>query len=381
MKRLVVLGAGRVGRLIAADLANDAGLTVTLVDVAEDALAASNGSAGIATVRADLSSESEVARVVNDADAVVGAVPGRIGLGVLRAVVRAGKPIADISFTPEDPGALDAEARRGGVPVVVDIGVAPGISNLLVGRSVADLDTANSVRILVGGLPDRRVWPWEYRSVFSPTDVIEEYTRPARIRVGGVEVVREPLSERELVDLPEVGTVEAFLTDGLRTLLRTIDAPNLIEKTLRWPGHAEKIQALRETGFFADDEVDLDGARIAPRALSEHLLFRSWEPAPEDTEFTVLRVEVQGRRDGRDVRITWDLLDRTDVVTGATSMSRTTGFPCALVARMLAGGAWAEPGVHPPESLGRDAGVTTAILDGLASRGVRVRRDERVVEG
>ena len=381
MRRVVVLGAGRVGSLIAADLASDAGFDVTLADFAEDALGRAAASADLATVRADLSSGAEVERVVADADAVVGAVPGRIGLGVLGAAVRAGKPVADISFTPEDPGVLDAEARRRGVPVVVDIGVAPGLSNLLVGRAVAELETTSSVRILVGGLPERRVWPWEYRSVFSPTDVIEEYTRPARIRAGGVEVVRSPLSERELVDLPGVGTLEAFLTDGLRTLLRTIDAPNLIEKTLRWPGHAEKMAALRDSGFFDDGEIDVGGVRVAPRAMTEHLLFRSWEPAAGDTEFTVLRVEVEGRRAAKGVRITWDLLDRTDGETGATSMSRTTGFPCALVARMLAERTWAEPGVHPPEILGRDARVTAAILEGLSSRGVRVTRSECTLDG
>jgi len=374
VKRVAVLGAGRVGGLIARDLAADPAIRVVLADARAQALERVRAGADVVPVVADLASPDEVARVVADCDAVVGAVPGRLGLDVLRAAIASGRPVADISFSPEDPACLDAAARAAGVPVLVDFGVAPGLSNLFVGRSVAEMDRADSVRILVGGLPVRRVWPWEYRSVFSPTDVIEEYTRPARIRRGGVEVVRPALSEVEPVDLPGVGTVEAFLTDGLRTLLRTVDAPDLVEKTLRWPGHAERMRALRDGGFFDERPIEVDGTSVVPRAVTERLLFRAWEPAPDDDEFTVLRVEVSGERAGRPVLDVWDLLDRTDPVTRATSMARTTGYPCALAVRLLLDGAWTRPGVHPPETLGADRAVTDRIVAGLAERRVAVSR-------
>ena len=131
---------------------------------------------------------------------------------------------------------------------------------------------------------------------------------------------------------------------------------------------------LRETGFFSDDEVEVQGVRIRPRALTEELMFKAWEPEPGEQEFTVLRVEAQGESNGHPQRIVWDLLDRTDPLSGVSSMSRTTGFPCAIVTRMLAEGRWANPGVAPPERLGADSEITQEILDRLAARGVEVRR-------
>ncbi|MFN8179997.1 MAG: saccharopine dehydrogenase C-terminal domain-containing protein [bacterium] len=376
MSTITVLGAGLVGGLIARDLASDAGLSVVAVDAREEALAKLAGTARLTTRRADLSDPAEVARAAADADVVALAVPGFLGTAALRALIRAKKPVVDISFSPEDPLALDAEAKAAGVPVVVDCGVAPGLSNLVVGRAVAELDVAREVLILVGGLPIRRVWPFEYGLVFSLTDVLEEYTRPSRYRENGHEVVRPALSDPELVDLPHAGTLEAFNTDGLRTLLRTIDAPNLKEKTLRWPGHVEKMKVLREAGFLRDAPIRVGGVEVAPRAVTEAILHEAWRLPDGDEEFTILHVEVRGTKGGVAREIVWDLYDRTDPATRATSMARTTGFPCAIVARLVLEGAWSRPGVHPPEVLGRDASVTTRILRELAVRGVSVTRRE-----
>ena len=376
MKTIAVLGAGLVGGLIARDLAQDAGIEVVAVDAREEPLAKLAGIPRLATRRADLSNPAEVARTVAGADVVALAVPGFMGTQALRAVIRAGKPVADISFSPEDPFDLDAEARAAGVPAIVDCGVAPGLSNLFVGRSVASLDVTDEVVVLVGGLPVRRVWPFEYRLVFSLTDVIEEYTRPSRFRENGHEVVRAALSDPEYVDLPRVGTLEAFNTDGLRTLLRTIDAPNLKEKTLRFPGHIEKMRMLRDAGFFGQAPIRVSGVDVTPRALTEALLHKAWTLPPGDDEFTVLRVEVAGTRGGVKKRIVWDLYDQTDPKTRVTSMARTTGFPCAIIARLLAEGAFTRPGVHPPEVLGRDEALTARILRELKERDVSISRHE-----
>ena len=376
MKQVAVLGAGLVGGLIARDLAQDPALSVVAVDSSGDALESLSGIPGVSTMRVDLSDPAGVASAVAAADVVAVAVPGFMGTAVVRAVIRARKPVVDISFSPEDPLELDDEAKAAGLPVVVDCGVAPGLSNLFVGRSVASLDATDEVLILVGGLPARRVWPYEYRLVFSLTDVIEEYTRPSRYRENGHEVVRPALSEPEYVDLPRVGTLEAFNTDGLRTLLHTIGAPNLKEKTLRFPGHIEKMRMLRDTGFFDQSPIVVGGVEVVPRALTETLLKKAWTLPAGDGEFTVLRVEVAGTKGGRKKRIVWDLYDETDAVSGATSMARTTGFPCAIVARILAERAFTRPGVHPPEILGRDETLTGRILLELSQRGVSVKRHE-----
>jgi lysine 6-dehydrogenase len=226
------------------------------------------------------------------------------------------------------------------------------------------------VLILVGGLPVVRRWPWEYRAVFSPIDVLEEYTRPSRFVENGQTVVREALSEPELVDLPGVGTVEAFNTDGLRSLLDTIRAPNVKEKTLRWPGHIEKIRVLRALGLLGTEKIEVAGVSLRPIDLTARLLFPQWKLPEGDEEFTVLRVEADGRKDGRRVRMSWDLLDRTDPTMHETSMARTTGFPAAIVGRMVVGGAFRRPGVHPPEVLGRERTVFDKVRDELQARGV-----------
>jgi lysine 6-dehydrogenase len=380
VKRIAVLGAGLVGGLIVRDLAEDPGFEVTVADRSGEALGRLAGLPRVSTRRADLSDPAEVVRIASGADAVVGAVPGFLGTGVLRAALEAGRPVADIAFSPEDPFDLGDLARSRGVPAVVDCGVAPGISNLLVGRAAAELSPLEEVVILVGGLPFRRVLPFEYRAVFSPTDVVEEYTRPCRYRENGREVVKEALTDRELVDVPVVGTLEAFNTDGLRTLLRTIDAPTLKEKTLRYPGHASLMAALRDTGFLDREAIPIGDARVAPRSVTEALLFRAWALPEGEEEFTVLRVRAVGRAGGRRVQLTWDLFDRTDLATGSTSMARTTGFPCAVVARWLAEGRFRDPGVHPPELLGRDPELAAALLQELERRNVRVRREEAGLE-
>lgn len=330
----------------------------------------------VETVLADLSDPREIGRALEGADVAVLAVPGALGRTVLAAAIEAGLPVADVCFAPGDPFEFDAAARKAGVAAIVDCGVAPGLSNLLVGRSAAELDEVDSAVILVGGLPVRRVWPWEYRIAFSLPDVIEEYTRPCRMREHGVEVVKPALSDVELVDVPGIGTLEAFNTDGLRTILRTVAARTLREKTLRYPGHAERMRMLRETGFFDTDPVRAGGVEVAPRDVTLALLERALKPLEGDEEFTFLRVVVEGRKARRRVRTTWELLDRTDPATGANSMTRTTGFPCAIVARLLARDRIRDPGVIPPETLARDEGLTREILDGLARRGLRVCRED-----
>jgi hypothetical protein len=241
----------------------------------------------------------------------VGALPGRLGLSMLEAVIAAGKPIADISFSPEDPLALDALAREKAVTAVVDCGVSPGLSNFAVGRAAAALASIDGVRILVGGLPADRARPFGYAILFSATDVIEEYTRPARIVEEGRVVTRPALSEVEAVEVPGIGTLEAFLTDGLRTLLATVPARSMVEKTLRYPGHADAMRGLRESGFFEARAIEAGGRSISPRSVTEKLLSVAWKLGEKEEEFTYLRVAVAGRNaSGAAKTCTFELLDR-----------------------------------------------------------------------
>ena len=373
MKIVAVLGSGLVGGLIIRDLLDDPEIRVRATDLSDSALSALPDSDRLERRKVDLSDTSAIRETVADVDVVVGAVPGRFGNAMLRAVIESGKPIADISFSPEDPLDLDDLARSKGVAAVMDCGVSPGLSNLAVGRAASRLDSIESAIIYVGGLPVERYWPYEYRVVFSATDVIEEYTRPARLVEEGRLVTREALSEVELIDMPGLGTVEAFNTDGLRTLIRTIKARNMREKTLRYPGHADRMRMLRETGFFSEKPVRVGAVEVGPRALTEELLFRTWKRPPDEPEVTALHVAVSGLRDGTAARFEYDLVDRTDSRTGATSMARTTGYPCAIVARMLTRGIIRATGVLPLELLAPDTGFYEALISDLQNRGIHFR--------
>jgi len=254
--------------------------------------------------------------------------------------------------------------------VIADCGVAPGMSNMLSSWGVSKLDHAERVEILVGGVPRERYAPWEYKAGFSPYDVIEEYVRPSRVVENGEIVVKEALSEPELIDFEGVGTLESFNTDGLRSLADTLDVPNMRERTMRYPGHIDLARAFRDTGLFSEEPVEVDGVQVVPRALLAKLLFPKWTFKPMEEDITVMRVTVEGELDGVPTRLRWDLLDRLDPATGFTSMSRTTGFTCTVVARMILDGSLDEPGVFAPEMIATREGVLDAIFAGLAERGV-----------
>lgn len=371
MKRVIVLGCGLVGRLITRDLAEDPSFSVTVADVDPHAFVDLAKDDRIRTIVSDLSDPALLMHLVSGYDIAVGALPGFLGLQSLRAVIGTGIDYVDISFMPEDPLSLNEEALRKGVTAIVDCGVAPGISNLIAGRTSAWLDRADRILILVGGLPAVRQWPFEYKAVFSPIDVIEEYTRPARYVEYGRLVERPALSDVELVDLPGVGTLEAFNTDGLRSLALTLDAPFMKEKTLRYPGHAERMRILRDTGFFGKVPVEVRGASVRPIDLTARLMFPIWKMQPSERDLTVMRVVVEGSRQKKPVRRTFDLLEHFHEPTQASAMSRTTGFPCAIAARLLAAGEVSEKGVLPPEILGRNPALYDRFMAELAARGIR----------
>jgi saccharopine dehydrogenase-like NADP-dependent oxidoreductase len=379
--RICVLGAGLIGRVIARELASEEGATVSVFDSDPGALESVGRETQASIHRADLSRADVIASAIAEADAVVGALPGVLGFPMLRAVVEAGKPIADISFSAEDPLQLESLARETGSTAVVDCGVSPGLSNFFIGRAARDLDEVDDVRVYVGGLPFARLWPFEYAAVFSPADVVEEYTRPARIFEDGRLVTRPALSEVEHLEIPGIGTVEAFLTDGLRTLLRTVPARTMKEKTLRYPGHAEKMEVLRESGFFDETPLELrGGASVVPRRLSELLLSRAWRLADDAEEFTYLRVVVTGRKLGKTLRTTFELLAKTHRASGTTSMARTTAFPCAVAARMLARGEYRDPGVRPLEMMAANRDAAARFELGLTARGIRWTKESHEVE-
>jgi saccharopine dehydrogenase-like NADP-dependent oxidoreductase len=369
--KIVVLGAGRVGGAIVRDLSEQKNLSIRVVDL--DPMAVDQlQEFGVETVLADLSSPASVKENVADADLVVGCVPGFMGYQTVEAVLQAGKSMVDISFFPEDAFELDELAREKGVTCLVDCGVAPGLTNLILGRMEEALDLTTAFRALIGGLPVERTWPWDYKAPFSPIDVIQEYVRPARLRRNGVDMTLPALSEVELVHFPGLGTLEAFNTDGLRSLLRTSDVPDMVEKTLRYPGHAELMRVLREAGFFSGDEIMAPSGKVRPSDVTETLLFDAWQFEEGEPDLTVGRISVEGTVDGDRVRHSWDLLDYYNPDTETSSMARTTGYTCAAMVLLVTEGLWKEPGVTPPEVVGRNAECFEFVLKHLDERGVNL---------
>lgn len=384
--KILVLGAGLVGGPMALDLAKDPNLDVTVADLSEANLQTVerrwNLSAGnvipsaktIRTIRHDLSHPADVTRLVSDFDMAINAVPGFMGYQTLKAIIEAGKNVVDIAFFIEDPFDLDDLAKQKGVTALMDMGVAPGMCNVLIGYADSQLDVTDDVLYLVGGLPVVREWPYEYKAVFSPVDVIEEYIRPARFVENGSMVVKPALSDPELMDFPGIGTLEAFNTDGLRSLVRTIKCRNMKEKTLRYPGHIERMRMLRETGFFSRDEVEVNGSLIRPIDLTARLLFPKWKLREGEADITVMKVVVEGKKDGKRIRLTWDLTDRYDETTGIHSMARTTGYTATVALKMIADGVFTRKGISVPEFVGQQPGCVEYLLKGLGGKNIHYHR-------
>lgn len=366
---IIVLGAGLVGGPLAIDLAQDSRFEVSAVDMNLSSLERLKKHS-IALIQTDLFHLQTICGLVEDYDLVVNAVPGSMGYSILKTLIQCKKNVVDISFFPEDPFLLHDLAKKNDVTAIVDCGVSPGISNLLIGHVDTLLDKTENILLYVGGLPKERVLPWEYKAGFSPADVIEEYVRPARM-VENYKVVSKPaLSEPEYIDFEEVGMLEAFNSDGIRTLIRTVNARNMKEKTLRYPGHIDKLALLRDSGFFDLGEMDLNGARVTPRDVTARILFPQWEMGDGDEDFTVMRLIISGTREGREVQYTYDLLDRYDEGTGTHSMARTTGFAATAAVRLLERGLYDRKGVSPPEFIGKHRECVDFMMADMKKRNI-----------
>ncbi len=369
-QKVIVLGAGLVGKVMAMDLAKD--FEVTSVDIDEHSLAEVQRQ-GITTLKADFSQVPQLMSLLTPYDLVVGAVPGFLGLQTARAVIDAGKNMVDISFFPEDPFQLDDLAKKKNVTIVTDCGVAPGMSNIILGYHNKRMKV-HSYDCRVGGLPLIREWPYEYKAVFSPIDVIEEYVRPARYVQNNSVVVKEALSDPELVYFDGVGTLESWNSDGLRTLIKTMpNIPNMVEKTLRYPGCIEYLRVLRHSGFFSYVAVDVNGIKIRPIDLTARLLFPLWKLKLGEEEFTVMRIQVSGEESNHPKKYQYDLLDRTDRSSHTLSMARTTGYTCTAAVHLLLEGKFNRKGICPPEFLGEDEQHFQYIMAYLEARGVHYK--------
>lgn len=374
MKKIVILGSGLIGNTIAKELCNE--YKVYAADNNVDILESISSNHTISPIHTDLSKTKNIKKIVNQADLVINALPGFMGTAALKAVIKQGIDIVDIAFSPEDAFELDDLAKKNKVTAVVDCGLAPGLCNMILGYQNKRMQSITSYECLVGGLPVEREWPYEYKAVFSPIDVIEEYTRASRYIENGVEVVKPALSDADYVYFKGIGTLESFNTDGLRTLLKTMNIPNMKEKTLRYPGHIHLMKVLRETGFFDKDPISYKGIELSPVEFTSKILFPKWKMKENEADFTVMRVIIKGIENGKKKKIVYDLYDQFDWETRTSSMARTTGYTCTSVARLIIEGNFKHKGICAPEYIGEKDKIFYEVFDYLEKKGIKFKISE-----
>lgn len=353
MSKIIVLGAGMVGSAMAIDLANKH--QVTLTDISQEVLNKVKQKRGdLAVQLLDVTNKQDLQNTIKQYDLVINAVPGFLGFETLKAIIEAEMNVIDIAFFPENSLDLDTLAKKHNVTAIVDCGVAPGMDNVILGY-YNEIMKLTDFECLVGGLPKTKKWPFSYKAPFSPVDVIEEYTRPARYVENGKEIVREPLTDCEYVEFDKVGTLEAFNSDGLRSIIYTMPhIPNMKEKTLRYPGHVEYVKVLKESGFFSNKEIEVKGKRVTPLDFTCKILFNEWRLGEKEEEITVLRVTLKGENgNGETEEVVYSMHDEYNSETQTSSMARTTGYTATAAANLFLEGLFTEKGVFPPELVGK----------------------------
>lgn len=379
MGKVIVLGAGMVGSAMAIDMTPKH--RVTLTDISQDVLdGVKKKCSGLSTLQLDVTREKEVQHIVKEFDLVINAVPGFLGFNTLKSIIEAGKNVIDIAFCPEDTLELNALAETNHVTAIVDCGVAPGMDNVILGY-YNEIMELTDFECLVGGLPKVKKWPFYYKAPFSPVDVIEEYTRPARYVENGKIVVKEPLTDCENVDFDRVGTLVSFNSDGLRSILTTMShIPNMKEKTLRYPGHVEYIKVLKESGFFSTAEIEINGIMVSPLSVTSKVLFNEWKLGDAEEEITVMKVTLKGtNRKGQKEEIIYTLYDEFNSETGTSSMARTTGYTATAAANLFLDGLFNEKGVFPPELVGKHKACFDYFFSYLEERGIVYEKHTRLV--
>jgi len=377
--KVLVLGCGNIGSIAAKDLAES--LTSAKIVVADKSIERAKEVAGkigknnVSWIQLDVANQNKLENSLRDFSLVLGFLPGKLGYNLARACINAKRNLIDVSYMLENPLTLNKEATKANITIVPDCGLAPGISNILVGHATAKLDETRSVHIMVGGLPQNPVPPLDYIITWSPENLIDEYVRKARIVKKGKITAVEALSGLEKVKFPKLGILEAFYTDGLRTLPRTIDAYDMWEKTLRYPGHSEKIKVLRTLGFFEEKQIDVNGVKISPRKLTIRL-FEKTLRKPEIKDVVALKVEVSGVENGKRTRYVYHLLDYYDEKKEITAMARTTAYPASVIAQLTLKEALKAKGVVPPEKIGKDDALFKLFLEELEKRNIKISQEK-----
>ena len=376
--RMLVLGAGLQGSACAYDLLQNPDVSqVRLADLRFDHLAEFlkplSGPRLIPTTL-DVRDREAVLAVMRESDAVMSAIPYYLNLQLAECAVEAGVHFCDLGGNTEivfQQKALAERASAKGVTIIPDCGVAPGMVNILAEHGIRQLDTVDSVRIYVGGLPQNPEPPLNYQVVYSLEGVLDYYTTRSWVLRDGQRNQVAALSEREPVEFPApVGTLEAFHTaGGLSTMAFRYEGkiPEMEYKTLRYPGHAEIMEAIRELGLLDLEPVDVKGIKVVPRDLFVAAVGPKLTKNGKD--LLALRVTVRGTKGGKPAERRFDLVDRYDEAHGVSAMMRTTGYSLSITGQMQVRGEVGPPGVWTPD----ECMPAEAYIRELRARGIDLR--------
>ena len=356
--QIAVIGSGMVGSLIASELGKEN--HVTVFDNSKDNLNKIESKKSNIEIKILDVNNSLFETEIKNYQLAINCLPGFMGYSILKKMIKLGISCTDISFMPEDCLDLSDLALKHNSIVIPDAGVAPGLSNLIIGNIIVNNDI-KEIRTMVGGLPKKKKSPWNYKAPFSPIDVIEEYTRPARMMIDGKLVTKPALSEIDTITFEECGALEAFNTDGLRSILLTMNhIPNMKEKTLRYPGHAELMQSIYDQGLFNEDKIN----------ETVKSLFKDWALGKNEKEFTVLDINIYSASKN----IHYHLYDEFNEDTQSSSMARTTGYTATATINMIANNLWNKKGVHPPEDIGLKRECINFLFKYLNSKGISIKK-------
>lgn len=357
--RYLVLGAGMQGRACAYDLLRStATVSVTIADSDAKALAKVKAflrSPKVKVVRADLGSPAAARKLMAQAQVTVSCVPYFLNPPLAKAAVAAKSHWVDLGGNTGivwKELALDGAAKKAGVTLLPDVGLGPGMTTTLAVHGMSQLDETDEILIRDGGLPQKPVPPMNYMLTFSEHGLINEYVDTGTAIRDFKRVDVPGLSEVEELHVPGLGRMEAaHAAGGLSTLAWTLEGKvrSVDCKLIRYPGHCAVINAMHAMGFFSQKKRKIGKAELAPRELSA-VLFREHFSRPGDEDFVVIHTTIRGKKNGRRAQVVYDLLDKFDRQTGMTAMMRTTGFPAAIVAQMLASGEIKKPGAYPVET-------------------------------
>ena len=371
--RLLSIGCGYIGSVLAEELIHGLDFEELIIsDSGKEKIEETAKKLGerVVPLQLDISDYSNLLEVIENADLVIGLSPGRLGFNVMKACAEKKKDLVDLSFMAEDPFVFQKSASDAGVIIVPDCGVAPGLSNILIGRSSSQLDEVEDVSIFVGGLPQKPVPPLNYKVTWCVEDLFEEYTRKAKIIRNGKMVEVDALEGLEEIEFEGLGRFEAFFTDGVRTLHNTIKAENMWEKTLRYPGHAEKIKLIKKFGLLEKEPI------ASLNTSPWEFMIKFWEENLsfiEARDLVLMRIGVSGRKDSAKILYTYEMIDYFDERKNITAMGRSTAYTAFAVIKLIIEKRIAQKGVVPPEILGMDKKIFAEIRHILKERNLEIK--------